>query len=607
MNNSAPDERKSPPDIKWLRYPNISWIIPIVVFLLVGSIWWRLSVSYQNYLFDISRSRVQNKVDGIATSLTSAINHRLALLTGLESFIELYSDDVNFKDQFAVYSSGLYADDPIIRAIQFFPVDGYELIYPISKNETLIGRKLADLINDSRPEVRADVQRAIDSRKITLSEPYELLQGGKGVVARLAVYKGEKFLGLTVVVLNLDPLLAVSGLIPPQDDLLISLKDSKGIVFFGNDLVHEKDAPVVQIPLPEGYWTLTADPITGWQTQNQLQFNIFWLTGILLAMFLSGISFLIIKRQMSLTQRIEVQNVELGDSEERYRRLFDTSLDAILITAPSGEVFAANPSACRIFGRTEEELCQVGRNGIANLADPKLPMILEQRARNGYFFGEMTFLRRNGEIFTGEVSTAVYKDSQGRERTSMIIRDITDRKLAEEAQHRSEERFYRLAESSLDYIMLYDREFHHVYENPAGLKASGKTREEMIGKTHREAGFSEEMSAMWENDIQQVFSTAQSSQRIFEWDAATGKVILDWRLSPIFGEDGNVELVLGISRDVTSLKKAEERLNIQLNELQRWHEVTLGREMRIRELKDEVNQLLVRDGKEPRYPSLDIE
>lgn len=607
MNRSVQDGLKLSSDIKWLRYPNISWIISIVVFILVGIFWWRLSISYQDYLIGISRSRVQSSIEGIAASLTSTVNHRLGLLTGLESFIVLHSSDGNFEEQFELYSSGLYANDSIIRAIQYFPVNGYELIYPINKNEFLIGRTLADLVNDSRPEVRADVQRAIESRKITLSDPYELLQGGEGVVARQAVYKGDEFLGLTVIVLDLEPLLEVTGLNPLPDDLLPSLKDSKGKVFFGEDHGLLDDLSSVQIPLPEGYWTLAAIPLKGWNHQNQLQFNIFWLSGILLAMVFGGVSFLIIKRQISLTQKIEVQSVELGDSEERFRRLFDTSLDAILITAPSGEVFAANPAACRIFGRTEAELCQAGREGIVDLGDPRLPSFLEERARNGYFFGELSFVRKNGEKFTGEISNTIYKDSKGRERTSMFIRDITERKRSEEAQRRSEERFRRLAESSQDYIMLYDREYHHVYENPAGMRASGKSSEEIIGKTHREAGFSEEMSAMWEKDIQQVLLTANSSQRIFEWDSAGGKVILDWRLSPILGEDGNVDLVLGISRDITSLKEAEDRLNSQLNELQRWHEVTLGREMRIRELKDEVNQLLARGGKEPRYPSLDIE
>ena len=219
MKNSLQVNQTSSPGNKWLHFSYFSLVISLVVFILVGLFWWRASIYYQKYLVDINRARVQNRLDGIATSLTSAINHRQALLTGLAAFIKSSKNEVNFDNQLAVYASGLYADDPVVRAIEFFPVNGTELIYPENKNETLKGRKLDDLINDSRPDVRADVQRAIQIRKITLSNPYELLQGGKGVVARLAVYDGSKFLGLTVIVLNLEPLLEVPGLYPAPTDL----------------------------------------------------------------------------------------------------------------------------------------------------------------------------------------------------------------------------------------------------------------------------------------------------------------------------------------------------------------------------------------------------
>jgi PAS domain S-box-containing protein len=138
--------------------------------------------------------------------------------------------------------------------------------------------------------------------------------------------------------------------------------------------------------------------------------------------------------------------------------------------------------------------------------------------------------------------------------------DVTQRKQNADTISASERRFRGLAESSQDYIMLYDRECRHVYENPAALRVAGHIEANIIGKTHREAGFSEEMSAQWEADIQQVFATGNSTQRLFEWDGVDGKVFLDWRLSPVLGPDGKVELVLGISRDITPLKQIEQAL-----------------------------------------------
>lgn len=122
----------------------------------------------------------------------------------------------------------------------------------------------------------------------------------------------------------------------------------------------------------------------------------------------------------------------LRHERDLLERIMDNSLDAILITSPDGQIHAANPAACRMFGRTEQELIQVGRNGVVDLTDPRLPLALKERELTGRFSGELNFLRKDGQMFIGEISSSIFKDMEGRERSSMIIRDVTDRKQAEE-------------------------------------------------------------------------------------------------------------------------------------------------------------------------------
>jgi PAS domain S-box-containing protein len=133
---------------------------------------------------------------------------------------------------------------------------------------------------------------------------------------------------------------------------------------------------------------------------------------------------------LDITERKRAE-AALRESEDRYRTFFEHSIDAILLTAPDGRIFAANPAACRIFGRSEEDICRVGRAGVIDMTDARLPAALEQRARTGMFKGELAFLRKDGTVFPGELSTALFHDRDGLVKTSMIIRDITDRKRAE--------------------------------------------------------------------------------------------------------------------------------------------------------------------------------
>lgn len=122
----------------------------------------------------------------------------------------------------------------------------------------------------------------------------------------------------------------------------------------------------------------------------------------------------------------------LSESEERYRLLFESSMDAVLLTSPDGEIFSANSAACKMFDRTEEDLCRCGRDSVVDKADPRFLIALEIRDRVGRFSGELTLVRHDGSKFPAEVTTALFKDREGRERSSMIIRDITERKYFEE-------------------------------------------------------------------------------------------------------------------------------------------------------------------------------
>jgi PAS domain S-box-containing protein len=135
----------------------------------------------------------------------------------------------------------------------------------------------------------------------------------------------------------------------------------------------------------------------------------------------------------------------LRDSEERYRSLVEASLDAVLLATADGRILTANPAACRMFGRPESDLQRVGRAGILDPGDPDLAVAVEQRERTGAFKGVLTCLRADGTRFPGELSTAAFRSARGEPRTSIVIRDITERRRAEEQLARAHETLRSLA------------------------------------------------------------------------------------------------------------------------------------------------------------------
>ena len=140
------------------------------------------------------------------------------------------------------------------------------------------------------------------------------------------------------------------------------------------------------------------------------------------------------------TEKKSRQRMEetLRESEERYRLLLNSNMDGILLTSPAGEIFSANPAACRMFNRSEEEICSLGRKCIVDESDPQLANALKELTQTGKFSGELTLLRSDGTKFQAEVLTVLFKDKKGVSRSSMVVRDITGRKWAEEALRTSQ-------------------------------------------------------------------------------------------------------------------------------------------------------------------------
>lgn len=132
-----------------------------------------------------------------------------------------------------------------------------------------------------------------------------------------------------------------------------------------------------------------------------------------------------------VTERRRLERL-LDDERQRFKLLVSHSGEAFLLSRPDGTVDFANPAACRMLGRSEEEIRALGRDGIVDGSDPRLAAALREREQTGSFLGGLRFVRGDGSTFEAEVSTTIYIDHSGTHRTSMIIRDVTEQRRAEE-------------------------------------------------------------------------------------------------------------------------------------------------------------------------------
>lgn len=133
-----------------------------------------------------------------------------------------------------------------------------------------------------------------------------------------------------------------------------------------------------------------------------------------------------------ITDRKQAEEA-LRDSEEKFRSIFEHSLDGILLSDSDGAMFKANPAACRMLGMSEAKICEVGRDGLIDHEDRRWTEFLEQRGLQGGLRTELNLKRKDGTKFPASISTSIFKGSEGRDLVTSIFRDITERKKMEAA------------------------------------------------------------------------------------------------------------------------------------------------------------------------------
>ncbi|RXJ45733.1 PAS domain S-box protein [Gelidibacter gilvus] len=167
-----------------------------------------------------------------------------------------------------------------------------------------------------------------------------------------------------------------------------------------------------------------------------------------------------------ITDRKNAEKI-INENKEKYHSLFKNSMDGILLTVTDGKILEANPAACTIFKMSEEEICKAGRFGLVDNTDPRVAAAVEERQRTGKVKAELTLIRGNGERFLGELTSVIYNIANGEQRTSMIVRDISKKKHAEQLLKESEQFNREILASLQSHIIVADHRGHIITVNKA--------------------------------------------------------------------------------------------------------------------------------------------
>ncbi|MCD4755800.1 MAG: PAS domain S-box protein [Deltaproteobacteria bacterium] len=260
--------------------------------------------------------------------------------------------------------------------------------------------------------------------------------------------------------------------------------------------------------------------------------------------------------------RKQVQDA-LRESEAIYRLLFSAEPDAIIIVDPrTKRIVDANTAALTLYGYSSDEFLRL--RAIEISAEPEKSIAHIQEVASGMptvvSSGPVQRLHKKKDctIFPVEISSWVFL-LQDRRMLCAIIRDITERKRAEEAIHESEEKYRSLFDESIDAIYITSREGKFLDANQAALELFGYAREELINNINiRKLYIHPGDRDKFQQEIEGKGSVRNYPIE-FRKKNGTGMNCLLTSTSRV-SSDGDILGYQGIIRDVTERKLAEEAL-----------------------------------------------
>jgi diguanylate cyclase (GGDEF)-like protein/PAS domain S-box-containing protein len=260
---------------------------------------------------------------------------------------------------------------------------------------------------------------------------------------------------------------------------------------------------------------------------------------------------------------IELKRAEraLRESEERFRVVFESAADGILIADAKGERFGAcNPAMCRMLGYSPEEILCLG---VADIHPAEaLPGVLDQFERQSRkeitLAGELPVKRKDGSIFYADICGFPIT-LEGKEHLAGFFRDVTQRRQAEQKLRESEAKNRTLLENLPQRIFYKDTNSVYVSCNKHYAQDLKIQAEEIAGKTDY-AFYPRELAEKYRRDDQWVVASGKATEVEEKYVQDGREMTVHTIKTPIRDAAGNVLGVLGIFWDITDRKKYEERL-----------------------------------------------
>lgn len=328
-----------------MKYSRV-FIIAVVGFTLLFA----LNSHIREMRLEKSAVRLQLSADITQIRLQTALQTRVDTARYLKSFFQLHPDTT--EQEFKEYCISLMKYNPSVRALQFADSSTQvTYVYPPKGNEITITEPMV-LIED--PLRGKYIREAIEKKIMTIQPPFELRQGGMGIVARDPIFISDKLFGIAIAVLDVPVIIEEALAEMESQNLICSLTDSEGNTFYSNN----KSGTSFEeryVYFSDAVWTMRMYCSGNKESFLIDSLIIFGLGGTALVFLLILLWFLINRTEL-LNRMVADKTDELNESRNFFRIIADFTADWEYWISESGEILYNSPSCKETTGYESDKI-----------------------------------------------------------------------------------------------------------------------------------------------------------------------------------------------------------------------------------------------------------
>ncbi len=262
------------------------------------------------------------------------------------------------------------------------------------------------------------------------------------------------------------------------------------------------------------------------------------------------------KKKVIGVVEVSLEITENKAKEEQYRTIIRTAMDGFWLGDAQGHLLDVNDSYCSLTGYSREELLNMSIQDIEAVEKPgEIAQRIQKIIRTGNDRFETRHKCKDGRIINVEVST-IYSNVRGG-RFFVFIRDITERKKAEESLQENERNYRDLAESISDIFFAFDKDLRYTYWNKASEELTGISAKDALGKHLYDIFPDTEMTRKAEKVYQEALRTKCPQHFINEYQLGDKHYLFEISAYP--SQKG----LSVFARDITEHKQVEEELKLR--------------------------------------------